>query len=237
MCGRFTLTASGEELADEFGLAEAPEVSPRYNIAPTQPILVVRARTSGRQAEWMKWGIAFPPAKGRRPPLLINARAETVGERPAWKDALWRRRCLIPADGFYEWKAEEGRKQPYYVARPDRRPFAFAGLWQPRFTPDGEASCTIVTTSPLAPLEALHDRMPVLLAPEGRELWLDDDADRESVVKLLLTPSLPEPVGVLRVGPLVNNANNEDAACREPWTASEEPPRGQLSLGIDPPRR
>jgi putative SOS response-associated peptidase YedK len=237
MCGRFTLTASGEELADEFGLAEAPELTPRYNVAPTQPVLVVRARTAGRRAEWMKWGIAFPPAKGRKPPLLINARAETLGERPAWKDALWRRRCLVPADGFYEWKAEGGRKQPFYVARRDGRPFALAGLWQPRFTPDGEASCTIVTTEPLPPVSNLHDRMPVLLAPDGRSLWLDEDADRESVVKLLVTPSLPDELVAHPVGPLVNNAHNEDPACREPLGASSDPPRGQLSLGLDPLRR
>jgi putative SOS response-associated peptidase YedK len=108
MCGRFTLAAPGEALADEFDLPEVPEVAPRYNIAPTQPVLVVRAGPDGRRTEWMKWGIAFPPGKGRRPPLLINARAETLGERPAWKDALWRRRCLVPADGFYEWKGDDG---------------------------------------------------------------------------------------------------------------------------------
>lgn len=235
MCGRFTLTASGEELADELGLVETPDVAPRYNIAPTQSVLVVRARDSGPRAEWMRWGIAFPPGKGRKPPLLINARAETLGERPAWKDALWRRRCLVPADGFYEWKAEGGRKQPFYVTRRDGRPFALAGLWQPRFTPEGGASCTIVTTSPLPPVADLHDRMPVLLSSEGRALWLDETAPREPVVELLLTPSLPHDLVAHPVGPLVNNANNEDAGCREPLTAPEAP-RGQLSLGLDPRR-
>ena len=234
MCGRFTLTAAGEELADEFGLAEAPELTPRYNIAPTQPVLVVRARTAGRRAEWMKWGIAFPPAKGRKPPLLINARADTLGERPAWKGALWRRRCLVPADGFYEWKTEGGRKQPYYVARRDGRPFALAGLWQPRFTPDGEAACTIVTTAPLPPVSDLHDRMPLLLSAAQRALWLDEDAAREPVARLLLTAQLPHELVVHPVGLLVNDAGHEDPACREPLTGSVDAPRGQLSLRLGP---
>jgi putative SOS response-associated peptidase YedK len=236
MCGRFTLTASGEELAEEFGLAEPPDLTPRYNIAPTQPVLVVRARTSGRRAEWMKWGIAFPPSKGRRPPLLINARGETLGERPAWKDALWRRRCLVPADGFYEWKQDGSRKQPFHVARGDGRPFAFAGLWQPRFTPEGEASCTIVTTAPVPPLSELHDRMPVVLGPDARALWLDEGTAREAVVALLLTGGLPHELVVHPVGPLVNNAGNEEPACRQPLPAAAEPARGQLSLGLGRPR-
>jgi putative SOS response-associated peptidase YedK len=230
MCGRFTLTASGEELAEEFGLDAAPDVAPRYNIAPTQPVLVVRARSAGPRAEWMRWGIAFPPGQGRKPPLLINARAETLGERPAWKDALWRRRCLIPADGFYEWKEEGGRKQPFYVTLRGGRPFAFAGLWQPRFTHEGETTCTIVTTRPLPPVSDLHDRMPIVLSRDDRALWLDEDAERESVVKLLLTPALPRDVVVHRVGPLVNSASNEDPACREALAAAPEPPGGQLPL-------
>jgi putative SOS response-associated peptidase YedK len=228
VCGRFTLTASGETLAEEFGLDGAPEVVPRYNIAPTQPVLVVRARTAGPRAEWMKWGIAFPPGKGRKPPLLINARAETLGERPAWKDALWRRRCLVPADGFYEWKAEGGRKQPFYITRKDGRPFALAGLWQPRFTPDGDAMCTIVTTEPLPPVADLHDRMPILLSRGDRGLWLDDDAEREAVVKLLLTPALPDDVIAYPVDTLVNDASHEDPACRAPIAAIPGPPQGRL---------
>lgn len=236
MCGRYTLTASGETIAEEFGLEAVPELVPRYNIAPTQPALVVRARGTGRRAEWMKWGIAFPPGRGRKPPLLINARAETLGERPAWKDALWRRRCLVPADGFYEWKDEGGRRQPFYVARPDGRPFALAGLCQPRFTPDGEASCAIVTTRPVPPVAALHDRMPILLSRADRALWLDEDAERESIVELLLTPALPDDVVVHPVGTLVNNANNEDPACRAPLTATAAAPRGQLVLEITRPR-
>lgn len=228
MCGRFTLTASGDELAAEFGLEEAPEVVPRYNIAPTQPVLVVRARGDAPRAEWMRWGIAFPPAKGRRPPLLINARSETLGERPAWKDALWRRRCLIPADGFYEWKNEGGRKQPFYVTRRDGRPFALAGLWQPRFAPEGETSCAILTTEPLPPIADLHDRMPVLLAPAEWRLWLREDAEREALVARLLTPALPEGVIAYPVGALVNDAHHEDPACRAPLTAVPRARQGRL---------
>lgn len=231
MCGRFTLASPGDALAEEFGLEEPPELVPRYNIAPTQPVLVVRARQSGRRAETMKWGIAFPPARGRRPPLLINARAETLGERPAWRDALWRRRCLVPADGFYEWKEEDGRKQPFYVTRRDGRPFALAGLWQPRFTPEGETSCTIVTTRPLPPVDTIHDRMPVMLEPDARALWLDEEAEREAVAALLMTPALLHDVVAYAVGPLVNSAKNDEPACRAPLAAAA-PPRGQLSLAI-----
>lgn len=230
MCGRFTLAAPGEALADEFELEAPPDLVPRYNIAPTQPVLVVRARRTGRRAEPMKWGIAFPPGKGRKPPLLINARAETLGERPAWRDALWRRRCLVPADGFYEWKDEGGPKQPYYIARQDGRPFALAGLWQPRFTPEGEASCTIVTTRPLPPIAELHDRMPILLSRDDYGLWLDEEAEREKVVKLLLTPALPEGIVAHPVGTLVNRAGNDDPACRAPLAPGGELPPGQLPL-------
>lgn len=228
MCGRFTLAAPGEALADEFELEETPELVPRYNIAPTQPVLVLRARPTGRRAETMKWGIAYPPSQGRRPPLLINARAETLGERPAWKDALWRRRCLIPADGFYEWKDEDGRRQPYYIARRDGRPLALAGLWQPRFTPEGETSCTIVTTRPLPPVAAIHDRMPVVLDPAARSVWLDEEAEREAVVRLLLTPALPYEMAVHPVGTLVNSAAHDEPACREPLAAPPPPRQGRL---------
>lgn len=214
MCGRFTLASPGEALAEEFDLDAVPDAVPRYNIAPTQPVLVVRARTTGRRAEPMKWGIAFPAAKGRRPTLLINARAETLGERPAWKDALWRRRCLVPADGFYEWKDEGDRRQPHYIARADGRPFAMAGLWQPRFTPEGDPSCTIVTTRPLPPIADLHDRMPVLLDRDACGLWLDEEAPREDVVRLLLTPRLPDGIVTHPVSTRVNDVSHDDPACR-----------------------
>jgi putative SOS response-associated peptidase YedK len=216
MCGRFTLAAPGEALAEEFDLEDVPEVVPRYNIAPTQPVLVVRARRSGRRAEPMKWGIAYPPSRGRKPPLLINARAETLGERPAWRDALWRRRCLIPADGFYEWKDEGDHKQPHLIARADGGPLALAGLWQPRFTPEGQPSCTIVTTRPLPPIADLHDRMPILLDRAAYALWLDEEAPRDDVVKLLLTPSLPHGMVARPVSTRVNNVAHDDPACRVP---------------------
>jgi putative SOS response-associated peptidase YedK len=229
MCGRFTLTASGEELADEFGLAETPALTPRYNIAPSQPVLVVSARRDRRVPAFMRWGIAFPPAKsGRKPPLLINARAETLGEQPAWKGALWQRRCLVPADGFYEWKQDGGRKQPWYVSRTDGRPFALAGLWQPPFGRDGETSCAIVTTAPVPPLDDLHDRMPLVVPPDERALWLDPEATREDVVRLLLSPGTVRDLRLHAVGTLVNNANNEDPACRAPLDAVPGPAQGRL---------
>jgi putative SOS response-associated peptidase YedK len=220
MCGRFTLSAPGDALAEVFELDEAPEVVPRYNIAPTQPVLVVSARGSRRVAEALAWGVLFPAKGGRRPPLLINARAETLGEQPAWREALSERRCLIPADGFYEWQGEGDARQPWYIARGDGRPFAFAGLWQPAFGPDGRSTCTIVTTAPLPPVAAIHDRMPLLVSREQHGLWLDPQAPHDEVARLLLTPPRVEALVAHPVGKAVNSARNDGPALRAPAPAS-----------------
>jgi putative SOS response-associated peptidase YedK len=223
MCGRFTLTAPGDALAEVFELDEVPEVVPRYNIAPTQPVLVVSARGSRRVAETLAWGVLFPAKAGRRPPLLINARSETLGEQAAWREALSERRCLIPADGFYEWHGEGDARQPWYIARDDGRPFALAGLWQPPFGPEGKRACTIVTTAPLPPVDAIHDRMPLVVSPEQHALWLDREAPREEIARLLLTPPRTDALVAHPVGRAVNSAANDGPSLREP--AAPEPPR------------
>ncbi|MCS7040325.1 MAG: SOS response-associated peptidase, partial [Anaerolineae bacterium] len=179
MCGRFTLTASGDELASLFDLEQAPNLEPRYNIAPTQPVAVVRLDREGRRREFtlMRWGLIPSWAKdihiGNR---LINARAETLTEKPAFRTAFRRRRCLIPANGFYEWqKPTAGRKQPYFIGLPDRRPFAFAGLWEHWEGADGSVldSCAIITTAANERVRVLHDRMPVILERTDFGDWLD----------------------------------------------------------------
>lgn len=220
MCGRFTLSAPGDALAEVFELDELPEVVPRYNIAPTQPVLVVSARGSRRIAETLAWGVLFPSKGGRRPPLLINARAATLGTQPAWREALAERRCLIPADGFYEWQGDGEARQPWYVAREDGGPFAFAGLWQPAFGPDGQSSCTIVTTNPLPPVAAIHDRMPLLVSREHHALWLDQAAAREEIARLLLTPSRADGLVAHPVGKGVNSVKNDGPALRAPAAAA-----------------
>ncbi|HEY0128503.1 MAG TPA: SOS response-associated peptidase, partial [Rubrobacteraceae bacterium] len=169
MCGRFTQRADAKALAKAFGVAEVPEVEARYNVAPTQDILGVYESEDGREAKFFRWGLIPSWAKdssmGAR---LINARAETVAEKPSFRDAFKRRRCVIPADGFYEWQRVGGKRQPYFFRMRDERPFGFAGLWERWEGAGGETlySCTILTTEANEVLRPVHDRMPVILHPE-----------------------------------------------------------------------
>lgn len=181
MCGRFTITVPAEVLEKEMGVKSLPlDYQPRYNVAPSQPILVV-ANTGDRRAEWMRWGLipswAKDPAIGNK---MINARAETLAEKPSFRMALARRRCLIVADGFYEWQkgaGPKGRSQPYYFKREDGQPFAFAGLWESWRTPEGEdlRTCTIITTAANSVVKPVHERMPVMLSGERLWDWLEKD--------------------------------------------------------------
>jgi putative SOS response-associated peptidase YedK len=183
MCGRYSLTSPTEAVRRMFDFPEQPNLAVRVNIAPSQDVAAVRLGADGASARhfaWLRWGLipswAKEPGIGNR---MINARAETIAEKPAFRAAFRRRRCLIPADGFYEWKTERGRKQPYRIALEGGAPFAFAGLWE-RWEGAGEAgaveSCTIATTEANARLKAIHHRMPVILAPEAYDLWLDPAA-------------------------------------------------------------
>jgi len=221
MCGRFTLTTPAEALAEAFGLDELPEVAPRFNIAPTQPVAAVRRIPAGapRSLSWLRWGLV--PGWSREPrgrTQLINARAESLSEKPAFRDAFERRRCLIPADGFYEWRHVNGTKEAFLVRRTDGSPFALAGLWEPpaERDPGVEGIFTIVTTDPNELLRDIHDRMPVILEPEEWNRWLDPELRKVSVLRPLLRPCRPEPFNLTRVGPAVNNAANETADCAQP---------------------
>jgi putative SOS response-associated peptidase YedK len=199
VCGRFTLSSPAETIAGFFGLAdvgEVPELAPRYNIAPTQTVLAARAveRASGgpqRVIEKRRWGLVPHFAKEIAGPPLFNARAETLAERPAFRVAFRRHRCLVAADGFYEWQKVSGRRQPFYQRREDGAPFAMAGLyatWEPE-EGDPVASCTIVTTEPNRLLAPLHDRMPVILPPEHWDAWLDPDGHDVAALGALLVPA------------------------------------------------
>jgi putative SOS response-associated peptidase YedK len=222
MCGRFTLTASGEEVAELFGLAEPPALSARYNIAPSQPVAVVRVDPDGsRRVSELTWGLRAPGAiEGNRP--FINARAENAGQRAAFRDAFKDRRCLVLASGFYEWEGtppggQAGKKrQPWYFRRTDSRPFAIAGLWEPSVPPEGRGTCTLLTTRPNELVAPIHDRMPVILGPEEATAWLDGGRRTEAELRPLLRPFPAPALTGYRVGFAVNNAKTEDPSCIAP---------------------
>lgn len=225
MCGRFSLTASGEELAEAFGLDEAPDLSPRFNIAPSQPVLVVRRQAGRRTASSLRWG--YPPAGPEQPELLINARSETAATRPAFRDAFRLRRCLIPANGFYEWKRGREGPRPFHFRRPDQRLLAFAGLWNPAPPqPGAEGACVILTTDANALVAPVHDRMPVILPPEAYDAWLSGPAAGEGSVASLLRPYPDAGLEALAVSPVVNSAASEGPQCLAP--PSGVPRQGHL---------
>jgi putative SOS response-associated peptidase YedK len=185
--------------------------TPRFNVAPTQDIPVIRSTEAGRELTWMRWG--FIPAWSKDAnsgPLLINARAETAAEKSAFRSAFKSRRCLIPADGFFEWKRAGNKKQPYHLRRADDRPFAFAGLWE---TWQAIESCTILTTDANELIKPLHDRMPVILSPNDYADWLNPNANEPDK---LLTAFPASQMSAILVNPIVNNARNEGPECIEP---------------------
>jgi putative SOS response-associated peptidase YedK len=233
MCGRYSLTTPIDALRDLFQIDALPNLPPRYNIAPTQDVLAVRTGPDGggRSFTAFRWGLipswAKDPAIGSR---MINARAETAAEKPAFRAAFRRRRCLIAADGFYEWtKDGTGGKQPWRIASPGGAPFAFAGLWENWMSPDGSEieSCTIVTTEAADAIAELHHRMPVILDPADYDRWLTADPPQEAA------PLMRPYAGALEfypVTPRVNNVRNDDASVLERAEPVEDAPPAQGSL-------
>jgi putative SOS response-associated peptidase YedK len=222
MCGRFTLTVDGEQLAEQLDLPVAPEIAPRYNIAPTQPVAAVRASMASgrRELTYFHWGLIPSWAKDlKMGARMINARAETAAEKPAFRAALKYRRCLVPADGFYEWQKTNGKKQPIYIKMADGRPFAFAGLWEHWQGADGSEieSCTLLTTSPNELVRPIHDRMPVILQPDDYDLWLDPKIQTADRLQPLLQPYPAEAMTYFPVSTLVNTPQIDDPRCVEPW--------------------
>ncbi|MEJ2678964.1 MAG: SOS response-associated peptidase [Gemmatimonadota bacterium] len=217
MCGRFSLGVSTDDLVEEFGIAEGSlDWSPRFNIAPSQDVAAVVAGEGGPRIGTLRWGLvphwADDPAIGNR---LINARAESVADKPAFRDAFRARRCLILADGFYEWqRPEKGTtKVPVHVRLPDGRPFAFAGLWE-RWQPrHGEPlhTCTIITTDAAPSIRTVHDRMPVILRPDQRQQWIRGDTPPATLLSMLRPYA-----GLLTAHPVstvVNSPDNDSPDC------------------------
>lgn len=207
MCGRFTLMLDAEEVKSEFDLVQVPaDFTPRFNIAPSQPLLVV-ADWGAKRAEWMRWGLipswAKDPSIGSK---MINARSETVQEKPSFRNAFARRRCLILADGFYEWQRQAGKgpSTPYYFYSSRRKPFAFAGLWETWRSPQGEdwRTCTILTTRANGVVSPVHERMPVILSGGQMQSWLTSAAVGDLLG--LLRPLPDEELSAHPVSRLVN---------------------------------
>jgi putative SOS response-associated peptidase YedK len=219
MCGRYVLASPGAVIAEHFRLAEVPDYPPHYNIAPTQTALVVRETPDGeREGALLRWGLvpfwAKDPSIGSR---MINARAEGLPDNRAYRAAFKRRRCLVPADGFYEWQPAGRRKQPYFVRLASGAPLALAGLWEQWKGPEGDAiaTFTIVTTAANAQLRDVHDRMPVVIAPADYDEWLSSPNP-----STLLVPWQGEPFELVAVSTRVNSVANDDAALVAPLPAA-----------------
>jgi putative SOS response-associated peptidase YedK len=223
MCGRYTLSTPADELALLFDISELPMVVPRYNMAPTQQAAVVRVPAPGepRRLDLLKWGLipywAKEAAIGNR---MINARAESVAEKPAYRTSFKNKRCLIAADGFYEWKKEGKTKQPYLIHRQDGKPFAFAGLWSIWRDPEqgGQPveTFTILTTDANDLLRPLHDRMPVIVDRENFDLWLDPKVGDPEKLQPLLVPHAAEGFEAFPVSRAVNSPAYDAPNCIEP---------------------
>lgn len=225
MCGRFTLFTPASRLAEVFLPGEIISFTPRYNIAPSQPVLAMRAAlaTGRRECAMLRWGLipswAKDAAIGNR---LINARSETVAEKPSFRHAFRKQRCLIPADGFYEWQKLDRKKQPFYIRMRDGRPFVFAGLWE-HWEERGESAietCTILTTNANNTLSPIHDRMPVILPKSVYDLWLDSGISEQDRLLPLLHPYPDREMEAFPVGTIVNNPKVDDPGCIVPISSS-----------------
>ena len=233
MCGRVVLTSSPRVLAEMFHLDVLPDLEARYNIPPMSdlPAVVPHPKGDGLAMRMMRWGLvpswAKEPGMGAR---MINARSETVADKPAFRDAFRRRRCVIPADGFYEWQKIEGGKQPYYFHGRDGRPLAFAGLWETWSGPDGQdlETCTILTTGANRVMRPIHHRMPVILPAKDRELWLALDADNKEALADLLKPCPDDLLALHPVTTRVGSPTFDEPACLDRVEPPVEP--GQLGL-------
>lgn len=235
MCGRFSLRTTLEEVGRNFeAVADAIEDwVPRYNIAPTQDVLAARPADGGRELVLLHWGLIpswyDDPATGGR---FINARAESAHLKPTFRDAFWNRRCLVAADGFFEWRPADGAKQPYYIRRRDGCPFGFAGLWErwSRGTRDPIESCTILTTRPNEVVEPLHDRMPVIVPPTEYARWLDPMAADLDELEAVFEPIAATELLAYPVSRVVNDPWNDSPACVDP--VEYEPPHPPLELDL-----
>ena len=221
MCGRFTLNQTAAALAQAFNLEAVPDLASQYNIAPTQMVATVvhKSESDKCQFQQLRWGLIPSWAKdsgiGAK---LINARAETAAEKPSFRSAFKHRRCLVLADGFYEWQRQQHKKQPFYFRLQNGQPFAFAGLWEKWQSPSGEeiTSCTILTTTANEVLQPIHDRMPVILAASDYNLWLDPQQQQPEVLQQLLRPYPSSAMTSYPVSTLVNKPQHNTPECIMP---------------------
>ena len=228
MCGRYVITSTPAAIRAFFGYAEQPNFPPRYNVAPTQPIPIVRLADGKRSFALMRWGLLPSWVKDPKTfPLLINARGESVNHKPAFRNAMRRRRCLIPNDGFYEW-APGAPKHPYFVrarrgADGGAPPLAFAGLWETWTGPNGEEldTAAIITTRANRTLGAIHDRMPVFVPAQAFDLWLDCAKVDADVAAALIAPAPADLLEAYEISPAVNRVANDSADLIAPASASE----------------
>src|SRR3954468_230147 len=212
MCGRYCISSAPEAIRALFRYREQPNFPPRYNVAPTQPVPIVRLAEGHRQFALVRWGLIPAWVKDSKDySLLINARAESVNDQPAFRNAMKRRRCLFPADGFYEWKPHPRGKRPYFARPKAGGPIAFAGLWETWMGPNGEEmeTAAIVTTAANSQLAPLHGRMPVILPPEAFNLWLDHGNVDAETAATLIGPAREDLLEVHPVSDAVNRAEND----------------------------
>jgi putative SOS response-associated peptidase YedK len=227
MCGRYCITSAPAAIRALFAYRERPNFPPRYNVAPTQPVPIVRMVEGERQFALVRWGLIPAWVKDPRDySLLINARAESVNDKPAFRNAMKRRRCLLPADGFYEWKREGGANRPYFARPVTGDPIAFAGLWESWIGPNGEEmeTAAIVTTVANSTMASVHHRAPVIVPPEQFDFWLDCKTVDETMAVELLVPAPESLMEVYEISPAVNKVANDSSVLLEPYDAGKASP-------------
>ena len=220
MCGRYFLHSSADKLASLCGEMPMPVLEARYNIAPTQPVPIVRQNPAGRrEMVLLRWGLIPSWSKGPDSRFsMINARVETVAQKPAYRTAFRYRRCLVPVDGFYEWRATDSGKQPYVLRPRDGAPMALAGLWEHWQDADGNEleSCTILVREANTQVRAVHERMPVIMTPDSFDLWLDIHAQKPQPLETLLAVQQPPELEIYPVSRAVNSPRAGSASLLEP---------------------
>jgi putative SOS response-associated peptidase YedK len=227
MCGRYLITSAPEAFRRLFGYPEQPNFPPRYNVAPTQPVPIVRVMEGARQFALVRWGLIPPWVEDpRKFSLVINARADSVLDKPAFRNAMRRRRCLFPADGFYEWTEEGGRKRPYVVRAKHGGPIAYAGLWETWTGRNGEEmeTAAIITTTAGRNIAHLHPRMPVIVPPDAFDFWLDCRNVDAQIAAAALVPTPPGQLDAYEVSPAVNRTDNDGPELIAPYTPPPEAP-------------
>ena len=242
MCGRYCITSAPAAIRAFLAYREQPNFPARYNVAPTQPVPIDRMAEGEREFALVRWGLI--PAWVEDPKdfsLVINARAESVNDKPAFRNAMKRRRCLFPADGFYEWKTLGGSKRPYFARPAAGGPIAFAGLWENWIGPNGEEmeTAAIVTTVANATMGTVHHRAPVIVPPEQFDFWLDCKNVDENMAAELLVPAPESLMEVYEISPAVNRVANDSPALHEPYSADAaevvaEKPAPRRRQAVDP---